>query len=450
MKVLVSALCFSLLGAACASSGQTGSVTSDAPPAADAPVVAQQPGAWFDADGDLVVVGAGRRLRLVLSAPIAACSPAFQGTATGSELSQKASLPFRVLNEACRQNHPSILLPEEGDTASPSELERSYREVAHCAAQELAASVAWVPSVIAESDPCPLALGNNWRLPETSELLGLDVDDRKAIAGALFDMQDGAGFGSLLLYARGQGGQLELATLSPNSSERAPALDAGLRDKPLTAAALRCVRASVPQPGATRPSPPPLPHAAECLRTMRAEQASLKTAPAPLAPELTRLETWVRQASTTPGMLQTETAQRELSQLLAAPAVERLASEAREERALTERYAELAERIDDPTATPGERERRRAEFDSLRKRLAGQLSQSAVAAGAGRRQLSALLARLDELLEPHAAPSGRPGKKPKKPNAGAVALAKRVDELQGATAAGPSTSSSKPPAKPTP
>lgn len=444
MKGLVSALCLSLLGGGCASSGQPGSVTSDAPPVPDAPVVAQQPGAWFDADGGLMVVGAGRRLRLVLSAPIAACAPAFQEPAAAPELAQKASLPFRVLNDACRQSHPNILLPEEGDTASPSELERSYREVAHCAAQDLAASLAWVPSAIAASDPCPLALGNNWRLPEARELSGLDVDDRKAIAGALFDMQDGAGFGSLLLYARGQDGQLELATLSPNSSERAPTLDAELRDKPLIAATLRCVRASVPQEGATRPTPPPLPHAAECLRVMRAEQASLKTAPAPLAPELTRLEAWVKQASTTPAMVQTEAAQRELSQLLATPAVERLASEAREERALTERYAEVAERIDDPTATPGERERRRAEFDSLRKRLAEQLSQSAVAAGAGRRQLAALLARLEELLESHAAPAAKPGQKPKKPNPGAVALAKRVNELQGASPSKPPSAKAKP------
>src|SRR5690242_2951020 len=43
----------------------------------DAPLVAGQPGAWFDAYGNLTVVGAGRRLRLVLSAPIAACGPAF-------------------------------------------------------------------------------------------------------------------------------------------------------------------------------------------------------------------------------------------------------------------------------------------------------------------------------------------------------------------------------------
>jgi len=365
----------------------------------DAPVVAAQPGAWFDDRGNLTVVGPGHRLRLVLSAPISPCAAGFEGGGSPEQVATRASLPFHVLSEACRETHPTILLAAESDTASPSELERSYHEVAHCAASDWGLTQGWIPKVVADTDPCPLALGLGWRLPNAAELTGLTVDDRKAVAGALFDTEDRTTFDSLLLYARGPNGQVELATLSPNAAERPPALSEDKRAKPFFGAALRCVK----EPGSasgTQSTLPVLPHAAECLRAERQAQGLAAARPKTAAlPELVKLKGWMDVAQRVPVMQHSESDLRELAQLLAAPALDRLAQEARDERALTEHYAELAEGLDDPAASPGERERRRAEFDSLRKRLGGQIVHSAEASGTDRTEISAVLARLMAMLE---------------------------------------------------
>lgn len=379
---------------------------------ADAPVVAAQPGAWFDAQGGLTIVGPGRRLRLALTAPIAACSPAFESTGEPSERAARASLPYHVLSEACREAHPAILLAEESETASPAELERSYHEVSRCVASELGATSGWVPSLVAQGDPCAAALGPGFRLPTTAELHGLTVDDRKAVAGALFDTEDPAAFGSLLLYSRSSSGELELATLSPNAAEQAPVLSEAQRDKPFFGAALRCVRPRQSNAELSRMTPR-LPHAAECLRALKNERTALVARPnAPETPELAKLKAWVEQAGRSPALLQTEASLRELGVLLSAPALERMAREERNERALTEHYAELAEGLDDPNVSAGERERRRAEFDSLRKRLGGQIVTSSETSGE-RRQLSALVAHLTQLLENGAA-HAKSAKPPKK------------------------------------
>src|SRR6185503_6173443 len=121
VTVRVSRSALALLALAACSSGASPAVAPDAGPTRpDAPIVAAQPGAWFDADGGLMVVGAGRRLRVVLSAPITACGPGFQGAASAQQAAERASLTFRVLSEACRHERPSILLAEEAATASPA------------------------------------------------------------------------------------------------------------------------------------------------------------------------------------------------------------------------------------------------------------------------------------------------------------------------------------------
>jgi hypothetical protein len=366
---------------------------------ADAPLVASQPGAWFDANGNLTVVGAGRRLRLVLSAPIAACSPAFQVQGDAADVSTRASLPFHVLDDVCRDQHPSILLAEESETASPSELERSYHEVARCAVTDWRLTDGWIPSVVASSDPCPLALGLGWRLPRTAELQGLTLDDRKALAGALFDADERSDFGGLLLYARAPGGELTLATLSPNSAEVAPALDEASLRKPFFGATLRCVRDAGPAPGVSV-RPPVLAGAGECLRTHRKAQERLTTSPAGTTlPELQQLKTWIDLAHRAPQRLRSESELKALLALLAAPALDDLAKKASEERVLTERYAELAESLDDPTVSAAERQRRHAEFDHLRKRLGGQIVQSAEAMGGQGTALGAVLLHLQRLLQ---------------------------------------------------
>lgn len=399
-------------------------------------MVAAQPGAWFDAQGGLTIVGAGRRLRLVLSAPVVACEPAFEGKASAAERAAGASLPFRVLSEACRTDHPSVLLPEESLTASPAELERNYQEVARCAAAELGATSGWVPELVS-SDPCPAALGLGWRLPQAAELQGLTVDDRKAIAGALYEADAAAGYGSLLLYARAKSGELTLVTLSPNSSEQAPRLDPARRGKPFFGAALRCVPSSPATLEASHATPPPLPRAQECLKTLRQHQAALRLGPsAPPLVELQKLKAWVETVQRAPAFAESEAALHDLALLLATPALERLAREAREERALTEHYAELAEGIDDANVSAGERERRRAEFDSLRKRLGGQLVDSA-ASGNNRTQLAALLSHLVTLFE-SAPPPAKPGKKPGKVRAPDYrSLLTRLHELRGEKATTP-------------
>jgi hypothetical protein len=336
---------------------------------------------------------------LLLSAPVSACAPAFESAGDAAQVVAHASLPFHVLAEACRADHPSILLAAESETASPAELERSYHEVAQCAASELGVTEGWIPQLLTENDPCPGALGVGWRLPTTAELTGLTVDDRKAIAGALFDTQSRTTFGSLVVYARTAGGSLELATLSPNAAEQAPPLDETKRHRPLFGAALRCVRDGAGPPAASF-TPPPQPHAASCLR---AQRDAVGLAPPPVGaaevPELQKLKTLTSLMERNPALLAREDQLRELNQLLQAPALEQLAREAREERALTERYAELADGLDDPAASPGERERRRAEFDNLRKRLGGQIVRSAEAAGTARTELTAVLAHLQLMLE---------------------------------------------------
>jgi len=386
-----------LLGIACSSGGAVAPPEHAETPRVDAPLVAAQPGAWFDVNGNLTVVGSGRRLRLVLSAPIAACSPAFQAQGSAADVATRASLPFQVLHGACRDQHPSILLAEESETASPSELERSYHEVARCAATDFSLTEGWIPDVVAASDPCPLALGLNWRLPHADELQGLTVDDRKALAGALFDTDDDSAFGGLLLYARSSTGELVLATLSPNAADVAPSLATDKRARPFFGAALRCVREALPTPGVPEP-PPVLPGAAECLRAQRQAQRQPTQVAESKLPELQKLKSWLDLAQRAPQLLHSPAGLKELEALLAAPALDRLAQQAREERALTERYAELAEGLDDPAVSDAERERRHAEFAHLRRRLGGQIVQSAEASSAQRTDLGAALLHLKSLL----------------------------------------------------
>jgi hypothetical protein len=423
---------------ACSSQSVAPATEHDAATKPDSPVVAAQPGAWFDAQGGLAVVGAGRRLRLQLSAPVVACEPAFDGKTSGEELSARASLPFHVLSEVCREAHPSILLTEESVTASPAELEHSYHEVARCAATDLGATSGWVPAVVAASDPCPGALGIGWRLPQAAELQGLTVDDRKAVAGALFEADTAAGFGSLLLYAKAPGGEVTLVTLSPNGSEQPPALSDAQRSKPFFGAALRCVPPASTMAQAERATLPVLPYARECIKALRQAHASRRVAPTPPLAELQKLKAWVEAAQRSPAVAESATSLSELSQLLAAPALERLARDAREERELTEHYAELAEGLDDPNVSAGERERRRAEFGNLRRRLGGQIVQGGVSSGSDRTQLSALLAHLIKLFEAPPAPAIKPGKRPaktKQPDYKPLLV--RLHELRGEKAATP-------------
>lgn len=423
---------------ACSSPGVTPAAQPEAAAQPDSPIVSAQPGAWFDAQGGLSVVSAGRRLRLRLSAPVVACGPAFDSAATAEELAARASLPFHVLTEVCRETHPSILLTEESETASPAELERSYHEVARCAAADLGATSGWVPAVLAASDPCPRALGIGWRLPQVAELQGLTVDDRKAVAGALFEAEASAGFGSLLLYAKAPGGEITLVTLSPNGSEQPPTLHEAQRERPFFGAALRCVPPPAATARAERAAAPPLPHARECIKALRQSQASLKLTPKtpPLA-ELQKLKAWVESAQRAPAVAQSEASLRELAQLLATPALERLSRDAREERELTEHYAELAEGLDDPNVSAAERERRHAEFASLRRRLGGQIVQGGVGSGSERTQLAALLEHLVKLFEAPPAPAAKPGKHPKSKPPDYKPLLVRLRELRGEKAPGP-------------
>jgi hypothetical protein len=401
---------------------------------ADAPLVAAQPGAWFDAYGNLTVVGAGRRLRLVLSAPISACAPAFQTRGAAVDVSTRASLPFHVLGEVCRETHPAILLAEESETASPSELERSYHEVTRCATADWGLTEGWIPQVIEDSDPCPLALGVGWRLPTPAELQGLTLDDRKAVAGALYDADERATTGELLLYARAPSSALTLVTLSPNAAEQAPTLAEEKRTRPFFGASLRCVPSDAGAPRERAPLPV-LPHAAECLREQQAAQGGLaaqrRTAP---PPELQKLNVWLDGTLSSPKRVRDEKELLELARLLASPAIELMAHEAREERELTERYAELAEGLDDPAVSVTERERRHAEFAKLRKRLGGQIVHSAEASGADRTALAAVLARLQVVLE-SAASQASNSKRGRLPDY--RPLLARVRELGGGKAPAP-------------
>lgn len=411
------------LGAACSSARSSDARAPTEAPRADAPLSAHDPGAWFDARGNLTVVGPGRRLRLVLSAPIAVCGSALEKSGSPAELVESASLPFHVLSEACREAHPTILLAEESATASPAELEHSYHEVARCAAADFGLTDGWIPDLIAKSDPCPVALGLGWRLPTQDELMGLTVDDRKAVAGALFDAEEKTALGGLLLYARSPGGELGLVTLSPNAAERPPELDLDSRARPLPSAALRCVNDGAAASLAA--TPPVLPHAGACLREQRGARGSRDSGGRfQPAPDVQKLKRWLEANERAPNHLDALRT-KELSELLASPAIERLAREAREERALTERYGELADGLDDPGLSPAERERRHAEFDNLRRRLSGQIVQSAESAGADRTLLSALLARVELLLELSQA---RPQKKTKLDYA---SLLTRVRTLSG-------------------
>ena len=79
----------------------------------------------------------------------------------------------------------------------------------------------------------------------------------------------------------------------------------------------------------------------------------------------------------------------------------------------------------------GERQRRRAEFDTLRKRLSGKIVGSAVAGGASRTELSALLSHILQLLEDKQA-QAKAAKKPGKtrpPDYGP--LIARLHQLRG-------------------
>jgi hypothetical protein len=411
--------------ASCSSTVTTGTQAPASEPKPDAPVVNAEPGAWFDARGNLTIVGAGKRLRLVLSAPIAACGPALERGAGDADAVANASLPFHVLSDACRSAHPAILLAEEGETASRAELEHSYHEVARCAATDYGLTDGWIPKLVAQSDPCPLALGLGWRLPTSEELLGLTLDDRKAVAGALFDAEDRGTGGTLLLYARSQAGELSLVTLSPNAAERPPRIEEDKRAQPLFGVALRCVNDA--SPPNLRTPPPVLPRAADCLREKRHAEAGLASGPSRQpAPEVQKLRQWLEAAERTPTIAQDQRLLGQLSALLAPPTLDEIAREARAMRALTERYAELAEGLDEPGASQAEQGRRRAEFENLRRRLGGQIVSSAESAGVDGSALPAIVSRLLALVE-----SAEKAKPPKKTHADYGPVLARLRALNG-------------------
>lgn len=423
------ALASMLVTASCSSNATLGRQEPVAAPAPDAPLVNADPGAWFDARGNLTIVGAGRRLRLVLSAPIAACGPRLEGGSGDAEQVASASLPYHVLSETCRESHPSILLAEEGNTASRAELEHSYHEVSRCAVTDFGLTDGWVPKLVEENDPCPLALGLGWRLPSVEQLEGLTLDDRKAVAGALFDPEDRSSTGALLLYARAPGGELRLVTLGPNAADRAPALDRDKRSLPLFGVGLRCVNDGAPE--SLRQPPPVLPQAPACLREKRKAAGRLASEPnTKPAPEVQALRRWLDAAERAPDLARDPRQVHELSALLASPDLERIALDARNERALTERYAELAEGLDDPAVPASERDRRRAEFEHLRHRLGNQIVDSVEKGGTDRTSLPALLARVSAVVEAAADPKVR-SKTPKKPVIDFGPLLARLRTLNG-------------------
>jgi hypothetical protein len=198
---------------------------------------------------------------------------------------------------------------------------------------------------------------------------------------------------------------------------------------------LRCVPsgASTPLAGATLPV---LPYAAECLRKQRAAQGALAVQHGSVVspPDLQKLNGWLDGVLSSPKRVRDEKELVELARLLASPTLERIAHEAREERALTERYAELAEGLDDPAVSVAERERRHAEFAHLRKRLGGQILHSAEASGTDRTALAAVLARLQVVLE-NAAKDASSSKKGRAPDY--RPLLARVRELGGGKAPAP-------------
>jgi hypothetical protein len=207
-----------------------------------------------------------------------------------------------------------------------------------------------------------------------------------------------------------------------------------MRTRPFFGATLRCVQSSCATPPGDA-SLPALPLASECLREQRAAQ-DVQAPPHGSAPppELQKLNGWVNGALTSPKRVHDEKALVELATLLASPTLERIAHEAREERALTERYAELAESLDDPSVSVAERERRHAEFAHLRKRLGGQMVRSAEASGTDRTALAAVLSRLQSLLE-SAADQTASTKKGRAPDY--RPLLARVRQLGGGKAPGP-------------
>lgn len=415
--------------AACSSGAGLGGREPPAPPKADAPLVNADPGAWFDARGNLTIVGAGRRLRLVLSAPVGACGPALERGGGGADLVANASLPYHVLSEACRDAHPTILLAEEGETASRAELEHSYHEVARCAVADFGLTDGWIPKLVEEKDPCPLALGLGWRLPTVEQVTGLTLDDRKAIAGALFDPEDRSSGGSLLIYARASSGELRLATLSPNAVDRAPALDPDKQSQPLFGVGLRCVNDGAAE--SLRKTPPVLPHASACLREQRKAEGRVGSEPSPTsAPEVQALRRWLDAAERSPENVHDGRQVLALAQLLASPTLEHIALEARNERALTDRYAELAEALDDPAVPQSERERRRAEFEHLRRRLGSQIVGSAERGGTDRTSLPALLSRLLVVVQAAADPKTK-AKAPKKARVDYGPVLDRLQSLNG-------------------
>jgi len=227
----------------------------------------------------------------------------------------------------------------------------------------------------------------------------------------VFDTETRSVFGSLVVYARSSRSGLELATLSPNAAERAPELDEEKRARPFDGAAVRCVRDARSE--VRTDAPPPLPEAAKCLHAEREAQGLLTSkspANAATPAELEKLKMWAELTRRTPALLNDQENLRGLMVLLATPAIEQLAREAREERALTERYAELAESLDDPAASESERARRRGEFDALRRRLGGKIVQSTEGASSARTQLWAVTTELQNLLE-RRKQAVKPGKK---------------------------------------
>jgi hypothetical protein len=120
--------------------------------------------------------------------------------------------------------------------------------------------------------------------------------------------------------------------------------------------------------------------------------------------------------------------------LLSSTALDELAQRARDERALTERYAELAEGLDAPEATPAERERRQAEFAQLRKRLGGRLVTLAEGVGRQPSELLAVLSRLRALLDT-AATQAKASRQGRALSYGP--LIARVDELKSGKASTP-------------
>jgi hypothetical protein len=244
-------------------------------------------------------------------------------------MGEEASLTFAYFVKACASQYP-IVQPLAGHSLMPEQAYENYANVARCTFETHYGKPYWVPQLIDDVDLCGRTLGAGFRLPSSESLSKFNPEHREILYQALKGVPFGAGYNSLLMFARDERNKLTLLDLTPPKARTTPAdrLQGERKSSfQLPRVSLRCVREVRSLPVTDMPAVSP--RAASCgaiLGSMAggkggkgaAPRPSKAEPPTPIDPAVLRLIAHAQGVHDNPDSFNPKVTLREVQKALAA------------------------------------------------------------------------------------------------------------------------------------